>query len=216
MKKIKMLILGFILVGALINLKPKDKEFQKPIEIKPIEEIQEAKITQNIPIPQEIQNQIDEKEKQRIQQENEEKQKIEQERIERERSEEEKKKQELAKLEEQKQEQQAKVTSRSGSTLQNTKSEEWIKFIATGYCNCSKCGGGSGRTAMGTIPQANRTVAMPKGYSFGTKIEIQGMGTYIVEDRGGAIKGNKIDIYFNSHKEALNFGKRTVYLRAVK
>ena len=72
-----MLILGFILVGALINLKPKDKEFQKPIEIKPIEEIQEAKITQNIPIPQEIQNQIDEKEKQRIQQENEEKQKIE-------------------------------------------------------------------------------------------------------------------------------------------
>ena len=75
MKKIKMLILGFILVGALINLKPKDKEFQKPIEIKPIEEIQEAKITQNIPIPQEIQNQIDEKEKQRIQQENEEKQK---------------------------------------------------------------------------------------------------------------------------------------------
>ena len=211
MKKIKMLILGFILVGALINLKPKDKEFQKPIEIKPIEEIQEAKITQNIPIPQEIQNQIDEKEKQRIQQENEEKQKIEQERIERE-----KKKQELAKLEKQKQEQQAKVTSRSGSTLQNTKSEEWIKFIATGYCNCSKCGGGSGRTAMGTIPQANRTVAMPKGYSFGTKIEIQGMGTYIVEDRGGAIKGNKIDIYFNSHKEALNFGKRTVYLRAVK
>ena len=69
---------------------------------------------------------------------------------------------------------------------------------------------------MGTIPQANRTVAMPKGYSYGTKIEIQGMGTYIVEDRGGAIKGNKIDIYFNSHKEALNFGKRTVYLRAVK
>ena len=216
MKKIKILILSFILIMILINFKSKERVFQKPIEIKPIEQIQVAKVTQNIPIPQEIQKKINEAEKQKIQKENEERQRIEQERIERERLEEEKKKQKLAKLEKQKQEQQTKITSRSGSTLQNTKNEEWVKFVATGYCNCSKCGGGSGRTAMGTIPQANRTVAMPKGYSFGTKIEIQDMGTYIVEDRGGAIKGNKIDIYFNSHKEALNFGKRTVYLRVVK
>ena len=38
---------------------------------------------------------------------------------------------------------------------------------------------------------------------------------YTVEDRGGAIKGNKIDIYVNSHSEALKLGKQTnvpVYL----
>lgn len=56
---------------------------------------------------------------------------------------------------------------------------------------------------------------MSSSYSFGTKVEIKGMGTYVVEDRGGAIKGNKIDIYFDSHQEALNFGRRTVYLRVI-
>ena len=39
--------------------------------------------------------------------------------------------------------------------------------------------------------------------------------TYTVEDRGGAIKGNKIDIYVDSHQEALKLGRKTnvpVYL----
>ena len=69
---------------------------------------------------------------------------------------------------------------------------------------------------MGTIPQANKTVAMPKTFAFGTKVEIQNMGIYTVEDRGGAIKGNRIDIFFNSHSEALSFGKKTIYLRVVE
>lgn len=112
------------------------------------------------------------------------------------------------------------VTSRSqtssrASTLQNQLSSgEYIAFEATGYCNCSKCcGKTNGITASGTQATAGRTVAMSSKYSFGTSIEIQGMGTYIVEDRGGAIQGNKIDIYFSSHQEALNFGRRTVYIK---
>jgi 3D (Asp-Asp-Asp) domain-containing protein len=43
---------------------------------------------------------------------------------------------------------------------------------------------------------------------FGTKVIIDG-NTYIVQDRGGAIKGNRIDLYFDSHQEALNFGRQT-------
>ena len=31
---------------------------------------------------------------------------------------------------------------------------------------------------------------------------------YVVQDRGGAITGNHFDIYFNTHQEALNFGRR--------
>ena len=100
------------------------------------------------------------------------------------------------------------------STNENTGS--WIRFTATGYCSCSKCCGKStGRTASGTKATAGRTVAMSSKYSFGTKVKIKGYGTYIVEDRGGAIKGNKIDIYFDSHQDALNFGRKTVYLRVV-
>ena len=56
---------------------------------------------------------------------------------------------------------------------------------------------------------------MSSKYPFGTKVEIKGMGTYIVQDRGGAINGNRIDIYFDSHSEALNFGRRTVYLKVL-
>lgn len=100
------------------------------------------------------------------------------------------------------------------STNENT--GNWIKFTATGYCSCAKCcGKTNGTTASGTKATAGRTVAMSSKYAFGTKVEIKGMGTYTVEDRGGAINGNKIDIYFASHQEALNFGRRTVYLRVV-
>ena len=45
-------------------------------------------------------------------------------------------------------------------------------------------------------------------FPFGTKIVIDGH-TYTVQDRGGAINGNRIDIYFDSHQAALNFGRQT-------
>ena len=46
-------------------------------------------------------------------------------------------------------------------------------------------------------------------FAFGTKVVINGV-TYTVEDRGGAIQGNRIDIYMNSHAEALAWGVRYV------
>lgn len=102
--------------------------------------------------------------------------------------------------------------------------EEWIKFTATGYCACQKCcGKTNGITSSGAKATAGVTVAMPSNYSFGTKIQLKSMsGTlmnggnyYTVQDRGGAIKSNRIDIFFSSHQEALNFGRRTVYLKVV-
>lgn len=102
------------------------------------------------------------------------------------------------------------------SNVSTNESTGWVKFNASAYCSCSKCcNKTTGITASGTKATAGRTVAMSSKYSFGTKVEIKGMGTYVVEDRGGAIKGNKIDIYFDSHQEALNFGRRTVYLRVI-
>ena len=41
-----------------------------------------------------------------------------------------------------------------------------------------------------------------------SKLEINGK-IYTVEDRGGAIQGKRLDIYFDSHQEALNFGRKT-------
>lgn len=81
-------------------------------------------------------------------------------------------------------------------------------FKLTAYCNCSKCCGkwAGGATASGTMPKAGRTIAVDtRVIPFGTKVKINGK-TYMAEDTGSAIKGNRIDIYMDSHQAALNFG----------
>lgn len=74
------------------------------------------------------------------------------------------------------------------------------KFKLTGYCPCKKCCGGWGRrTASGAVPQEGVTVAASKQFPFGTKLYIEGVGYRTVQDRGGAIKGNKLDVFVSSH-----------------
>jgi len=51
-------------------------------------------------------------------------------------------------------------------------------------------------------------------YPFGTRVYVPGYGWGVVDDRGGAIKGsNRLDLYFNSHKKALAWGRKTVKVR---
>lgn len=179
-----------------------EKEYASDIEIP----------SQNIPIPEDILNKMIKRQQEKL-----EKERLEAERLEAERkkAEEQKKIEEEKKLEIAKQQTITKTTSRSSSETRSSNSD-YIAFTATGYCPCSKCCGKStGITASGAKAQAGVTVAMPSSYAFGTKVEIKGMGTYTVQDRGGAINGNKIDIFFNTHQEALNFGRRTVYLKVI-
>ena len=112
---------------------------------------------------------------------------------------------------------QKKATSRS-STLPRTASTNATTgtvYKVTAYCPCSKCCGKStGRTASGTTATAGRTVAASSKFSFGTKLNIGGH-VYTVEDRGGAVSGNKIDIFVNSHAEALQWGVRYLNVSVV-
>ena len=88
-------------------------------------------------------------------------------------------------------------------------------YKITAYCPCSKCcGKATGRTASGTKATAGRTVAASSKFAFGTKLNIGGH-IYTVEDRGGAINGNKIDIFVNSHAEALQWGVRYMTVSVV-
>ena len=92
-----------------------------------------------------------------------------------------------------------------------------ITFTVTGYCPCKKCcGKEDGITASGVKATSNHTLAAPSTYSFNTKIELDGYGTFVVEDRGGAIKGNRLDRFFDTHQEALNWGKKTCTGRVVQ
>jgi 3D (Asp-Asp-Asp) domain-containing protein len=90
------------------------------------------------------------------------------------------------------------------------------KFILSAYCDCESCCGKSdGITATGTKAMQGITIAVdPNVIPYGTEVIINGH-TYIAQDCGGAIKGNRIDIYFDSHYEALQFGVQTaeVYVK---
>lgn len=97
-------------------------------------------------------------------------------------------------------------------------SDEWriVKMRVTGYCPCSKCCGeyADGITANGhKIRPGDTFVAADKRYSFGTEMVIEGYSngqTIKVLDRGGAIRGNKLDAFFHTHQEALEWGVRHI------
>ena len=96
--------------------------------------------------------------------------------------------------------------------------EKWriVRMRVTGYCPCSKCCGeyADGITANGHKIQPGDTfVAADKRYSFGTEMVIEGYSsgkTIKVLDRGGAIRGNKLDAFFHTHQEALEWGVRHI------
>ena len=96
--------------------------------------------------------------------------------------------------------------------------EPFEEFEATAYCPCPKCCGkwADGITASGTKAVAKRTIAVDASIiPLGAEVEVEGLGTYIAEDTGSAIKGKIIDFYFDTHEEALKFGRQKVNLKIV-
>lgn len=93
------------------------------------------------------------------------------------------------------------------------------EFKLTAYCSCEKCCGKwalnrpkdeNGKDIVygstGNILVAGTSIAVdPSVIPYGSQVEINGH-TYTAHDTGGAIKGNRIDVYFDSHQEARNFG----------
>jgi 3D (Asp-Asp-Asp) domain-containing protein len=70
-------------------------------------------------------------------------------------------------------------------------------------------------TASGISTQGQAGVIAAEGrpqahhFAFGTVIEIDGVGTYRIEDRGSGLIGNHVDVLFQTTREALNFGRQT-------
>ena len=88
-------------------------------------------------------------------------------------------------------------------------------FTATAYCSCRKCCGkwADGITASGTIATAGRTIAVDKKViPLGTHVLINGV-EYVAEDTG--VKGKRIDVFFDSHSEALEFGRQKVEVEII-
>ncbi len=97
---------------------------------------------------------------------------------------------------------------------------------ASAYCLCQKCCGkspsspGYGRTASGLVivPGTGMKVLSvdPTVIPLGSKLYVQGLngaadyGYAVAADTGGAIKGNRVDLYMDTHSQALQWGRRDV------
>lgn len=100
---------------------------------------------------------------------------------------------------------------------------QYIEFLATAYCGCEHCCGKWGANRQGVVIGAagvplveGVSIAVDNSiYKFGTEFVDESGHTYIAADTGGAIKGNRIDVYFDSHQDALVFGRQTVYLEVI-
>lgn len=115
-----------------------------------------------------------------------------------------------------------KSGERSGPTADNTAVETGVQgnylgeYTASGYCNCSLCSGGHNRTSSGTIPKSRHTIAADTSvFPIGTKIMIDDV-VYTVEDTGGSVTDNRLDIFFDSHQEALDHGLKKVKVYSVQ
>ena len=119
----------------------------------------------------------------------------------------------------------ASTNPASSSSTSLAKSVEGITpYVATLNASaytastCDKAPGSSGYgvTASGVYATAWCTVAAGSGYKMGTVIYIPYFanmpngGWFVVQDRGGAISNNRIDIFMGSHSQALTFGRRSL------
>jgi len=107
-------------------------------------------------------------------------------------------------------------------TEKDVKSVSWqtVRMRVTAYCPCRKCCGkysDGGTTASGyRIRPGDAIVAADKKYSFGTEMIIDGYNggqAVVVRDRGGAIRENRLDVLFHSHKKALKWGVKYINVK---
>lgn len=89
--------------------------------------------------------------------------------------------------------------------------DEALDFHATAYCL-------KGRTASGVVAQSGLIAADPRVLPLGTVVHLRSgsyTGTYTVADTGSKIKGRRVDVFVNTHREAIQFGRRQVKIKII-
>ncbi|MEK7829729.1 MAG: 3D domain-containing protein [Acidobacteriota bacterium] len=111
-----------------------------------------------------------------------------------------------------------KITVRESKTdarafsMPNAELSEPMTFQATAYALY-------GRTRSGVYVRRGVVAADPKILPLGSVVQIKSgkyTGVYKVEDTGGKIKGNIVDVWVPSSKEARQFGRRKIQLHVLK
>jgi 3D (Asp-Asp-Asp) domain-containing protein len=85
-----------------------------------------------------------------------------------------------------------------------------LTMRATAYCPNGCCGSSHGRTATGRRAEYGIVAVDPRVIPLGTALYVDRYGFAIAADTGRKIKGARIDLCFPTHREAMEFGTRSV------
>ena len=100
------------------------------------------------------------------------------------------------------------TVSRGGTDYRYSRA---VDALATAYCPTDV---GGCNTALGIKPKRGIVAVDPRVIPLGTRVYVENYGPALAADTGGAIKGNRVDIFVDSHQEAISWGRRkvTVYI----
>ncbi len=99
-------------------------------------------------------------------------------------------------------------------TVDGIKFKKAMQMVVTGYTPWDE--GCTGITASGKVADFGMIAADTRVLPFGTKIYVPGYGIGVVEDRGGAIKGNRLDLCYMSLTEAFKWGVRDMMVYIIE
>lgn len=90
-------------------------------------------------------------------------------------------------------------------------------FEATAYTDdVESQGKWVGETASGMKPQVGVVAVDPKVIPLGTELFVEGYGNAIAGDVGGAIKGNRVDLFMETRENCMEFGRQNVKVWIIK
>lgn len=96
------------------------------------------------------------------------------------------------------------------SLVKIEENENYMIMEATAYTKSIEEGTHRGITKSGTQVSRGTVAIDPRIIPLGTKIYVEGYGHAECLDTGGAIKGNRIDLYMDSREECFEFGRKNV------
>lgn len=106
------------------------------------------------------------------------------------------------------------------TTASQAEPEAGKELMVTATAYTAYCKGCSGTTAYGIDLRSNpnqKVIAVdPRVIPLGTKVWVEGYGVAIAGDTGGAIKGNKIDVFIPSYEDAMEWGVKKIKIKILE
>lgn len=113
----------------------------------------------------------------------------------------------------------------TGSTVRAKKKQKKVEKInygimkCTAYCPCCRCSKGYGRsTTSGESARSSHTIAVDTDViCMGSKVQIEGFDNrFVAEDTGSGVRGEHIDIFFDTHDEVEEFGTQYIHCWVIR